>query len=65
MIQSSNIAALDYAKDGTLTVTFKSGGTWEYLGVPATVYLAMLQAPSVGSYFHHNVRSRYVSRKVS
>lgn len=58
--QSENIAEVAFDGDGgTLTVTFKDGRAYEYSGVPQEVYMGMQRAPSVGSYFHRNVRSRY------
>jgi len=33
-VQSSNLAAVDYSWNGTLTVAFHSGGVYECYGVP-------------------------------
>lgn len=56
---SSQISLIKY--DGSkqlLTVTFKSGSTYEYYEVPTQVAHAFLQADSVGSYFHRNIRNQ-------
>lgn len=59
-VVSSHIAAVDYELDEeVVTVEFKSGARWRYFGVPLEIYLEMLDAPSVGSYFYHRIRSIY------
>ncbi len=57
-LKSSTIASADYdAASETLTIVFKSGGIYEYKGVPLTVFRELTLAPSVGKYFHQNIRS--------
>ena len=53
-----------------LVLTFKKkdgsrGATWEYLGVPESVFETMLRAESVGHYFLHNIRGNYAERRIS
>lgn len=63
-VESSVIAAF-YWCDGndlipaSLGVTFKSGKTYRYSGVPATVFLALLASESVGNVFNKIVRDKY------
>lgn len=47
-----------------LTVTFKSGATYEYYDVPIDVAENLLQAESMGRYFHRYVRGPYKYKKV-
>jgi hypothetical protein len=44
------------AESSTLGVRFKSGGAYEYYGVPEHVYHGLLTASSVGRYFDANVK---------
>lgn len=57
-VESSNVTHVGY-ENGTLSVRFKSGGEWAYHDVPPEVHAAMMAADSVGSYFHHNVKSKF------
>jgi len=58
-VGSSNIASVGY-HDGKLFVEFKrSGAVYEYRGVPEDVYQALINAESVGKFFHRNVKSVY------
>ena len=58
-VSSSNIESIGYDEPTkALHVKFKSGGTWTYSGDDAKAHHdAMLSAPSVGKYFHANVKS--------
>lgn len=62
-VQSSNLAAVDYW-GGTLTIAFRSGGTYEYYRVPYSEYAGLLNAGSHGKYFHRHIKGRYSYRKV-
>jgi hypothetical protein len=65
---SEQIAAAGYDKESkTLRVEFvKNGGaTYEYDDVPDGVLEQMLHAPSVGGYFHSQVRTSYGYRRIS
>lgn len=55
---SSNIEAVGYA-NGTLTIRFKSGGTYDYAGVTPEQYHAFVNAESVGSHFHNHIRGKF------
>lgn len=62
---SSNVAGYEYnAATGTLRVQFKSGGTYDYPGVPAHIVDQMASAPSIGSFIHHTIKPRYAGKKV-
>ena len=59
-VTSSNLAAIGYDADTyTLTIEFRSGGTYEYLDVPEDVYLGLKHASSHGQYFQSEIRGRY------
>ena len=58
--ESSSIAAFAYeAEDMTLFVRFKTGRTYRYAGVPASVYAAFSRADSKGAFFNAQVQGRY------
>jgi hypothetical protein len=64
-LASSNLASADYdAETQTLTITFKSGGAYEYDGVPQAVYDQLLQASSAGQYFMSVIKDAYVTRRI-
>lgn len=59
---SSNIAAAAYNIDlSELYVAFKSAPNtlYTYSGVTQKVFLSMINAESVGSYFARNIKSKY------
>ena len=48
----------------TLYVDFNNGQEYAYSDVPEEEYEALLSAPSVGSYFHDNIRDTYLYDKI-
>lgn len=59
-VSSSNIAAVGYDGDSqTLTIEFRSGGTYEFYDVPETVHHGLVNSSSLGSYFQSEIRGRY------
>ena len=43
----------------TLDIHFRSGGVYQYVGVPRSVFTELTQAESAGKYFHANVKGKY------
>jgi hypothetical protein len=63
-VQSSALRSVGY--DGgqqTLVITFQSGSTYEYGGVPRKVYEELMRAPSKGTYFNAHVKGQYSYRR--
>jgi hypothetical protein len=59
-VSSSAVDSLGYDEDvQTLEIRFQSGFVYQYLNVPQAEYDALLQAPSIGSYFNRNIRNSY------
>jgi hypothetical protein len=57
-VNSSAIRAIGY--DGyTLTVEFHSGRVYDHPGVPYSVYVGLLQADSIGTYYNRHIRGKY------
>lgn len=59
-VSSSMINMIGYdAKAKKLRVVFLKGGTYVYSNVEADVYQEMVTSPSVGKYFHANIKPHY------
>lgn len=64
-ISSSNLESVGYdAATHTLEIEFHHGGIYQYVNVPESVYRALLDAVSAGSYFHDNIRDVYPYQRV-
>jgi KTSC domain len=64
-VDSSAILRIRYQPQGeTLLVTFITGKTYAYDGVPASLYDAFLAADSYGQFFNAHIRDRYSYRAV-
>lgn len=61
-VKSSNIKAVGYdPQSRALTVEFHSGAQHRYDDVPPEHHQGLIEADSVGKYFHANVRSAFKS----
>jgi len=59
-VESTTLRALAYDHGrGILRLEFRTLAIYHYYGVPATVYEALLGAPSKGSYFNRVIRGRF------
>lgn len=57
---STAIKSFDYDKEKKiLRVEFGNGGVYQYSDVPASVYKALKETPSVGQYFNTHIRDKY------
>ena len=64
-VESSNIQAVGYDEDKEILVLdFNSGTTYQYENVPVGVYQGLMDAESIGKYFHKNIRSVYEYSKI-
>lgn len=61
-VKSSNIKTIAY-NGSTLRITFQSGSTWNYEGVPEHVHRELLNSESKGSYFARMIRNNYNGAK--
>ncbi|TDM54183.1 KTSC domain-containing protein [Aliivibrio fischeri] len=56
-VSSSNLVSVGYDSDSmTLEVEFNNG-IYQYYDVPEYIYDELMNAPSVGSYLHHNIKN--------
>ena len=63
-VSSSAISAIGYdAEEKEMHVQFKSGGLHIYEEVKQATFDALVNADSVGSYFHKHIRDKFDSRQ--
>lgn len=65
-VESTAIEAVGFEIDvgstnGTLWITFTSGGTYQFKGVPVHHFIGLLNADSKGGYYNQNVRPFTIS----
>ena len=66
IVNSTVIYAVGYdAKRGDLEIEFKEGGVYLYLGVPAPLYLELMNSESIGAYFDAKIKDQFVFRKLA
>ena len=64
-VASSNLASVAYDYSScTLEIRFRDGGTYQYFGVPESVYAGLLNAGSKGRYFRAYIKNHYRYRKI-
>lgn len=63
-VVSTNVRAVGY-EGGNLYVSFNSGGTYRYSGVPIGVYRELMSASSKGRYLHSFIKGRYPCARIS
>jgi hypothetical protein len=64
-VESTTLATVGYDENlKLLQLEFCSRAVYLYFGVPASVYEALLDAPSKGRYFNGTIRGRYPYRQI-
>ncbi len=64
-LTSSNLSAYSYDKSSeTLKIRFKSGRTYAYDGVPASVVSSLASAGSAGSYFNAAIKHAFAYQRM-
>lgn len=62
---SSNIDQISYdAQTEDLEVTFSSGATYRYAGVPGAIWRGFQRAPSFGQYLNRVIKPRYPAEQI-
>jgi KTSC domain len=60
VVSSSAIQQVEYDnRTQQMQITFVSGKTYTYFGVPRSVYERFVQAPSKGTYFNEYIKDQY------
>ncbi len=63
-LRSSNLSSADYDEEArTMTITFRSGGTYTYENVDQGTYDGLLASPSPGKYFFENIKDKFTFEK--
>lgn len=64
-VSSSNVAELGYdLETKTVYVRFLNGTLYIYKNVPINEYNGLLNAPSIGSYLHRNLKGVYPYERI-
>jgi len=64
-VESSNIEAVGYNQSTEeLFIEFKNGVTYKYEKVSFNVFIDLLDADSIGSFFYKHIRSDYAFTKL-
>jgi hypothetical protein len=64
-VDSSNLRAVGYDRDvAVLEIQFQTGSVYQYLGLPESVYRALMAASSKGSFFNANIKGCFPYRQV-
>jgi len=64
-VSSSNIAAIGYDEEiQTVHVQFLNNTEYIYKGVPKHEFEGLLNAPSIGSYLHQNLKNFYPYERI-
>jgi hypothetical protein len=59
-VKSSAISYIGYDSDTKqMKITFKQGKTYDYCGVPQSVFDAFLKASSIGKYYDQYIKDNY------
>lgn len=62
-VSSSNVRSVGYA-NGVLEVEFRSGGVYQYVGVPESVFDAFMTSSSKGQFVHQHLKNRYPTIRI-
>lgn len=62
-VDSSNLDSVGY-EDNTLYISFNSGSTYAYYGVPENIYHGLMNASSKGSYHAAYIKNCYRYQKL-
>jgi len=66
IVASSCIASMLFNPDEhVLTLEFRNGLTYEYFGVPSSLYAALLTAESKGSFIARFIRGQFSFRQLT
>lgn len=63
-VTSSVLVSVGHVR-GVLEVEFVGGAVYRYVGVPEHVYVHLLNADSLGTYFNDHIRDSYDYERVS
>lgn len=64
-VDSSNVRSVGYDESSaTLYIQFSNNTMYIYKGVPIVEFEGLINAPSIGSYLHRNIKSLYPYERI-
>lgn len=64
-VDSSNVRSVGYDESSaTLYIQFSNNTMYVYKGVPIVEFEGLINAPSIGSYLHRNIKSMYPYERI-
>jgi len=57
-VSSSAMSRIEW-ENGVLSIWFTGSGRYDYPGVPESLYLAFLAAPSKGQFYNDHIKDKY------
>lgn len=64
-VSSSDLSSIGYDESSqVLEIEFNNGGIYQYESVPPSVYQDLINASSIGQYFHRSIKNVYSCTKV-
>ena len=64
-VQSSNLRSIGYDQNtNIIEIEFHSGDIYQYFNVPESIYLALMNAVSKGTYFHDKIKQHYKYKRI-
>jgi len=63
-VNSSNLRSVGYDEsNGILEIQFRTNKTYQYLGVPKSIFIGLLSAASKGKYHHRMIKGKFSYRR--
>jgi len=64
-VDSSAVERVDYTPETRiLDIWYAGGGHYAYMGVPAELYAALLDAPSIGAFVNQRIKEHFAFREI-
>ncbi len=64
-VRSTQLKSVGYDPETSkLEIQFNSGAVYEYSDVPENTYKALVESPSIGTYFTDNIKWSFIYRKL-
>lgn len=65
MKESSTVLSIAYLpEEKKLTISFRSGHTYQYLGVEEELFMRLNSAPSKGKFIHNYIKGKFPHIKI-
>jgi len=65
IVVSSELHSVGYDdSDNVLEVAFRTGGVYRYFGVPRTLFVSLINAPSKGQFFNKQIKPAFFCLRI-